>query len=132
MEKQSKIIIVDDDPDFVAATKTILESKLYKVIVASNAEEGMGKVKEENPDLIILDVMMANRDSGFDVCRQLKKDPQCKHIPILMLTGIREKTGFDFKREAGDETYLPVDDYEPKPIKPHELLKRVESLLGRA
>ena len=124
-----KILIVDDDPDFVEATKAVLESKAYQVLSASNGEEGLHKVREEKPDLIILDVMMIDMDSGFNVCRELKNDPQFKDIPILMLTGVRKWAGFDFMEEAVDERWLPADDYVTKPIKSRQLLKRVDNLL---
>jgi len=73
--------------------------------------------------------MMETGDKGFDVARELKNDPSNKGIPILMLTAIKEKTGLDFKKEAGDEVWLPVDDYVEKPLKPEELIAKVEKLL---
>lgn len=127
----AKILIIDDDPDIVESTKVVLESKGYKVISAPGGKEGLDKTRQENPDLIILDIMMEKGDTGFDVCRELKKDQTYKHIPILMLTAIKEKTGMDFKKEAGDEVWLPVDDYVEKPLKPDELLSKVEILLKK-
>ncbi|MFH1007301.1 MAG: response regulator [Candidatus Latescibacterota bacterium] len=124
-----RILIVDDDPDFVEATKAFLETKPYQVLTASNREECLRNVKEESPDLIILDVMMKHMDSGFDICRTLKEDPQFAHIPILMITGVRERVGFDFMAEAVDEDWLPADDYVPKPVKSAELLRRVDALI---
>src|SRR3989338_11664191 len=124
-----KILIIDDDPDISEAIKVVLESKNYKVDNAGSGEEGLKKVKIDNPDLIILDIMMEKGDTGFDVARELKNDPSAKHIPILMLTAIKEKTGLDFKKEAGDETWLPVDDYVEKPLKPDQLIAKVEKLL---
>jgi CheY-like chemotaxis protein len=128
----AKILIVDDDPDIVEAMKVVLESKQYEVATAKTGEEGLEKVKTEKPDLIILDIMMEKGDTGFDVCRQIKKNQSYKHIPILMLTAIKEKTGMDFKKEAGDEIWLPVDDYVDKPLKPKELIAKIENLLGKA
>ena len=125
----AKILIIDDDPDIVEAMRVVLESKAYKVTDAKSGEEGLKKAKADKPDLIILDVMMETGDKGFDVARDLKKDPNCKKIPILMLTAIKDKMGLDFKEEAGDETWLPVDDYVEKPLKPDELLAKVEKLL---
>jgi len=130
MTKQ-RILIVDDDPDFVEATKVVLESKSYKVVVASNAKEALQVLKEETPDLIILDVIMGTADEGFDICREIKADPKYKHIPILMLTAVKRKAGFDFKPEAGDEVWLPVEDYIDKPVAPSELLARIEKLLKK-
>ncbi|HAZ10694.1 MAG: hypothetical protein A2047_02195 [Omnitrophica bacterium GWA2_41_15] len=124
-----KILIIDDDPDITEAIKVVLESKNYKVDNAGSGEEGLKKVKINKPDLIILDVMMETGDKGFDVARELKNSPSTQDIPILMLTAIKEKTGLDFKKEAGDETWLPVDDYVEKPLKPEELISKVEKLL---
>ena len=129
MEKKAKILLVDDDVDFVESTKTILESKPYEVIVASNGDEGLRKAREENPDLILLDVIMPVKD-GFTVAEQLKKDPQLRKIPTLMLTAFAEKS---------KETSIPVsrgftleaEDYIEKPVSPQELLARVEKQLKK-
>jgi DNA-binding response OmpR family regulator len=127
----AKILIVDDDADIVESTKVVLEDKGYKVICASTGKEGLDKTRQHKPALIILDIMMERGDTGFDVCRELKRDQTYKHIPILMLTAIKQKTGMDFKKEAGDELWLPVDDYCDKPLKPEELLSKVEALLKK-
>ena len=126
-----KILIIDDDADIVESMKVVLESRQYVVAVAKSGKDGLKKVKLEKPDLIILDIMLETGDKGFDVARDLKKDQNCKDIPILMLTAIKEKTGLDFKNEAGDETWLPVDDYMDKPLKPNELISKVEALLKK-
>ena len=124
--KQGKILLVDDDPDFVSATKMVLENN-YEVIVATEGEEGIRKAREENPDLIILDIIMPVKD-GLSAAEQLKKDPQLSEIPIIMLTSYSQRHG---------ETNIPVakglsleaEDYIEKPVKPEELLKRVQALL---
>ena len=125
----SKILIIDDDPDIVEAMKVVLESKDYEADAAYSGKEGLKKMKAQKPDLVILDVMMETGDKGFDVARFIKKHKAYKNIPILMLTAIKEKTGLDFKKEAGDDTWLPVDDYCEKPLKPDELIKKIEGLL---
>jgi len=130
MEKRAKILLVDDDADFVESTKTILESKPYEVIVASNGDEGLQKARAEKPDLILLDVIMPVKD-GFTAAEQLKKDPQLSKIPTLMLTAFAEK---------GAKTSIPVsrgftletEDYIDKPVTPEELLTRVEKHLKKA
>lgn len=127
----NKILIIDDDPDIVEAMKVVLESKDYKVSIAKSGGEGIEKVKLNRPDLIILDVMMEAADKGFEVARELKSNEDYKDIPILMITAIKERTGLDFNKEAGDEAWLPVDDYVDKPLKPEELLKKVELLLKK-
>ncbi len=125
----AKILIIDDDPDIVEAMRVVLESKNYQVDDAKSGKEGLEKVRLDKPDLIILDIMMETGDKGFDVARILKKDSNFKDIPILMLTAVKERTGLDFKKEAGDEDWLPVDDYVDKPLKPEELIAKVERLL---
>lgn len=124
-----KILIIDDDPDISEAIKVVLESKNYKVDNAESGEEGLKKIKLGKPDLIILDVMMETGDKGFDVARELKNSKDYKGIPILMLTAIKERTGLDFKKEASDEEWLPVDDYAEKPLRPNQLIAKVEKLL---
>ena len=131
MDKKEKVLIIDDDPDIVQAMKVVLESKLYQVSVAKSGDEGLKKAKLEKPGIVILDVMMETNDKGFDVARFLKNDPVLKNIPILMLTAIKEKTGLSFEEEAGDPDWLPVDGYCEKPLKPDELISKVEALLGK-
>jgi len=127
----AKILIIDDDPDIVEAMKVVLESRNYQVRTAKTGEEGLREARRNKPELIILDVMMETGDKGFDVARELKWDPDYKDIPILMLTAIKEKTGLDFGKEAGDEQWLPVDDYCDKPLHPEELISKVEALLRK-
>ncbi|MEI8345176.1 MAG: response regulator [Candidatus Omnitrophota bacterium] len=131
MADRAKILIIDDDPDITESMRVVLESKQYRVTAAESGEEGLKRVKLDNPDLIILDVMMETGDKGFEVAKEIKWDPQHKHVPILMLTAIKEKTGLDFRNEAGDEDWLPVDDFCDKPLKPEELLGKVERLLAK-
>ena len=124
-----KILIIDDDVDFVESTRVILEAKGYKVSSAGNRDEGFEKVKQISPDLILMDVMMEKMSDGFDLTRKLKSEEKYKDIPILMLTSIGEKTGFEFSDVAGDKTWLPVDDYAEKPIAPDKLIDKLEKLL---
>jgi len=130
MEKRAKILLVDDDIDFVESTKTILESKPYEVIVARNGDEGLQKAREEKPDLILLDVIMPVKD-GFTTAEQLKKDPQLRKIPTLMLTAFAEK-GLETSIPVSRGFTLETEDYIDKPVTPEELLARVEKHLKRA
>ncbi|NQV04701.1 MAG: response regulator [Candidatus Omnitrophica bacterium] len=132
MSNQPKILIIDDDPDIVEAMKVVLESKKYQVATAKSGEEGLKKVKQKKPDLIILDVMMETQGKGFEVARAIKGDEDSKNTPILMLTAVKENTGLDFKKEAGDDAWLPVDAYLDKPLKPDELISKVELLLRKS
>ncbi len=130
-----KILIVEDDPDMVTALRMPLEASGYEVYVASSGQEGLQKVKEINPDLIILDVMMETTTAGFQVSLQLRSpDPRSeyapyRHIPILILTAIHTTTSLRF---GPDEAYLPVDDFVDKPIDPEVLLNKVRALIERS
>ena len=112
--------------------KIVLESQGYTVNNAKDGQEGTEQIKASLPDLIILDVMMNTIREGFLLSRELKANPDYKHIPILMITATKEKTGLDFKPEAGDEAWLPVEDFLDKPVNPELLLSKVKELLGES
>jgi len=127
MDKRSKILLIDDDVDFVEATKTVLESEPYDVIVAHEGNEGLQKAREENPDLILLDVIMPVKN-GFTAAEQLKKDPELRKIPVLMLTAFSSKAQeTSIPRSRGFT--LEAEDYIEKPVTPAELLAKVKRYL---
>jgi two-component system alkaline phosphatase synthesis response regulator PhoP len=132
MQNQIKILTIDDDVNLQKVLRKLLESKSYQVIAALDGDEGLQKVMEEKPDLIILDVIMPGKN-GFDVCRELKTDPRyhsCSCIPVLMLTVYpddREKACLSMR----EGMMMEAEDYMQKPIDPKELLHRVEQLLRR-
>ncbi|HBO83396.1 MAG: response regulator receiver protein [Deltaproteobacteria bacterium GWC2_42_11] len=126
-----KVLLIDDDIDVVEAMKIALESKGYQVITANDGDSGYEKAFEETPDLIILDVVMKTKDEGFQTSYKLKSSPHLSKIPILMLTSVGRETGFRFNPET-DEEYLPVDDFVEKPVRPKELIHKVEQLLKKA
>jgi two-component system, OmpR family, alkaline phosphatase synthesis response regulator PhoP len=124
-----KILVIDDDPDLVEATSMILKSRQYDVIAAYGGVEGLEKAKSENPDLIVLDVMMPDKD-GYTVCKELKADPVLSAIPVLLLTAVVSHISTTrFSHQMGMET--EADDYMDKPVDPAELAKRIEVLLSR-
>jgi CheY-like chemotaxis protein len=129
MESKTKILLVDDDKDFVEATKLVLESKPYEVVVAYDGDEGLAKARKEKPDLIILDIIMPVKD-GFSAAEQLKKDSELKKIPVIMLTSFSEKGG-ETSLSVSQGLALDADDYVDKPVAPQELLRRVERLLKK-
>ena len=128
----AKILIIDDDPDIVLALRLCLEDAGYEIVEACSGNEGLEKVKSENPDLIVLDVMMGTATEGFQVALALRStDPKSEyapyhHIPILMLTAIHTTTPLRF---GPDEEYLPVDDFIDKPLDPSLLIQKVKDLL---
>lgn len=127
---KTKILIIDDDQDIRDSVQAILESRQYEVVAAATRNEGMDKIESEKPDLIILDVMMMTSWQGFEMAEELKKNPKYKEIPILMMTGVKEETGVDFKSSAGDPTWCPVQGFLDKPVEPNILIAEVERLLS--
>src|SRR5512134_3206234 len=85
----AKILVVDDEPDMVEMIKAALEGAAHQVISAHDGQEGIAKARSEKPDAIILDIMMPVKD-GFAACKELKGDPSCQDIPVLILTGVSE------------------------------------------
>ncbi len=126
-----KILVVDDDPDILDAVAMILESQGYKVVTARDGIEGLATLKAENPDLMILDLMMPKMD-GFGVCKELQDPRWAKHkdVPILILTSVREEASRRrYELETGLQ--LDVDDYIEKPMSPDVLLERVGALVKK-
>jgi len=127
-QKDRKVLVIDDDMDFIEANKVVLEEKGYQVAYALNGQDGLAKAFSDKPHLIVLDVMMNTVDEGFDVARQLRNNPDTRNIPLIMLTAINQKSGFPWKYDK-DEAWLPVDIFLEKPLKPNELLENVRRLL---
>ena len=129
-----KILIIDDDDDLVYAMRLPLQAAGYQVFRAATGDEGLRKVKEVQPDLIILDVMMDTTTAGFQVSLALRRPTAnseyeaYRNIPILMLTAIHSTTPLRF---APDQDYLPVDAFIEKPIEPDMLLAKVREYLHR-
>ena len=124
----AKILVVDDDPDLVESVTMILESRNHEVIQAYGGIEGLEKAKAEKPDAIILDVMMPDKD-GYEVCKELKGDPEYCDIPILLLTAVVSQIpNSTYTSRMGMET--EADDYIDKPVEPGDLAKLVERLLA--
>jgi two-component system alkaline phosphatase synthesis response regulator PhoP len=124
-----KILIVDDDPDLVQTTTIFLESRNYQVTAAYGGVEGLNKAKSDNPDLIVLDVMMPDRD-GYAVCRDLKADPSLCDIPVLLLTAVVSHIPTTrYTQQMGMET--EADDFLDKPVDPDLLADRIEALLSK-
>jgi len=119
----AKIAIIDDDPDIIDASTIVLKSKGYEIVTATNPDDGYNIVKDNMPDLIILDVMMNEPDDGFFLAQKFRKEKI--DTPILMYTSVSKTIGMDF----GINELVPVDDFVEKPISPEELIQKVERLL---
>jgi two-component system alkaline phosphatase synthesis response regulator PhoP len=129
MTSSAKILLVDDDRDFVEATRIVLESAPYEVTIAYDGDEALRRVREVAPDLIILDVIMPEQH-GFKVCEALKSDPDLSRIPVIMLTSLSQQMG-ETAFSLTDGMMLEADDYVDKPVTPQELLRRVQKFLEK-
>lgn len=124
-----KILIIDDDADFINSVTQVLQSKEYAVVSAPNGKDGVAKAKDQAPDLILLDVMMTRKTEGFDVAKQLNGDAATKNIPVIIMTGIRREFNLPFGFEP-DQKYIPVKTILEKPVKPDVLLGAIAKALG--
>lgn len=126
-----KILVVDDDPDIREVLEALLEGEGFEVVTANNGEEGLEAIKKEDPDMMILDLLMPVMD-GFAVCKQLQ-DPRMSKwngMPVLILTSVREEVS-QRRYELETGLSLDVDDYVEKPIDPDVVLDRVQKILAR-
>jgi two-component system alkaline phosphatase synthesis response regulator PhoP len=124
-----KVLVVDDDVDFCEATKLLLESKGYEVVLAHDGREGLEKMRAEKCDLVILDVMMPEMN-GYDVCVVLKADPKLQNTPVILLTAVDQDL-FKTTYTQAMGLMTEADDYIAKPVEPQDLVKRVEDWLSK-
>ena len=127
-----KVLVVDDDPDVRLFNITVVEENGYTPIEAANGEEGLKKLKEEKPDLVILDVLMP-RQSGIRLYRELKTDSAFKDVNVIMLSGIAQKTFLRSQKaltEFGGEPVPEPEVYLEKPVEPEELAAAIKKFLG--
>jgi CheY-like chemotaxis protein len=124
-----KILIIDDDIDLVEAMRLVLESVGFTVIDAQEGKKGLDKIQTDNPDLVLLDVMMGTQDEGFHVAYQVKNNPDTANIPIIMLTAVGQETGFSFDKDK-DQDFLPVNEFIEKPVDPDALIELIKKTLG--
>ncbi|HII01711.1 TPA: response regulator transcription factor [Methanosarcinaceae archaeon] len=123
-DTREKILIADDDPEALTALKKVLEAENYSLAGASDGFSALEAVKSQRPDIVLLDLMLPGID-GFEVCRQLKGDPLCRHVPVMMLSSRDEVEA----RIEGFET--GAEDFILKPVNPLELKTRIRMILRR-
>ncbi len=125
----AKILMIDDDPDFVAGIRAILEKADYKVDVAYNPKDGFQALQSGNYELLLLDIMMGRGAEGIALARKIRKDPKLREMPVLIITGVREQIAFLFPGQAVHPNFVDVDELVEKPIEPKLLLEKVSALL---
>jgi CheY-like chemotaxis protein len=124
----AKILVVDDDKDFIKITKMILQANNYEIVTAANGEQGLQVMRREKPDLVILDVMMSYILDGLDVRRTMAEDHELKNIPVIMATSL---TAAKAKGSLPTDEYVPTAEWVHKPIDPDTLLERVKKALSK-
>ena len=128
MSDSKKILIVDDNKEFVESTKDLLEAAGYDVVVAYEGDSGLETAKATKPDLMILDVMMTHDTEGFEVSRKIPETPELRHMPVLLVTGIRHDKDLPYGFQP-DETWLPVDKVLEKPVPPEKLIAEIKAAI---
>jgi len=132
MEPRKKLLIIDDDPDFVDGIKAILIKEDYEVDAAYNPKDGFKALETKPYDLLLLDIMMGRGAEGVMLARKMRKDPKLREMPVLIITGIREQIAFLFPGQPVHPHFLPIDELVEKPVEPQLLLEKVSTLLRMA
>jgi chemosensory pili system protein ChpA (sensor histidine kinase/response regulator) len=123
----AKVLVVDDDPDFVKVTAKVLEKAGHEVVSAANGAKALKSMRQDAPDLVLLDIMMSYILDGLDVSREMAEDPALKDVPVLMVTSL---TGVKGTGVFPSDEYVPVNEWLAKPVDPVTLLQRVDQALG--
>jgi len=128
-----KLLMIDDDPDFVAGIKAILASAGgFEVDVAYNPKDGLRALEAKEYDLLLLDIMMGRGAEGLMVARKLRKNPKLREMPVLIMTGMREQIAFLFPGEPVHPRFVDVDELVEKPVEPKVLLEKIDTLIKAA
>ena len=122
----ANVLVVDDDPDFVEIVRTILTAKDHQVSTAANGKQALAAMHKQKPDLVLLDVMMSYVLDGLDVTETMSSDPDLKQIPIIMISSLPSTRYADM---FPTDRHVAIDDWISKPVKPADLLQRVDRLL---
>jgi adenylate cyclase len=122
----ARILVVDDDPDFVEVTRTILESEGHQVLSAADGEDGLAQMRQNKPHLVLLDVMMSTILDGVNVSQQMADDAELRSIPVVMISSI---TATEHAAAFPTDQYLSIDAWISKPVRPDELRSTVRRLL---
>ncbi|MGD9047501.1 MAG: response regulator [Anaerolineae bacterium] len=123
----AKVLVVDDDPDFVKVTTKVLETAGYEVVSAANGAKALQSMRQEPPDVVLLDIMMSYILDGLDVSREMAEDPELKDIPVIMVTSL---TGVKGSGAFPTDEYVPVNEWLAKPVDPETMLARVGEALA--
>lgn len=125
-----RVLLVDDDQDFITANRIALEAKGFEVMTASSSQTGVETALRELPDLIVADLMMEDLDAGFAMVESLQSHPETAGIPIFMVSGVTTALGFRVDREGSKPEWLHVTEFVNKPVDPVDLAEKIADYLG--
>jgi two-component system alkaline phosphatase synthesis response regulator PhoP len=129
MIERERILVIDDDPDFVQSLEALLGAHGYQVLHAPDGRQGVLRARRERPDLILVDVMMGERTEGFFVVQELRRVPELRGVPIFVVSAV-----YDVTREFDvppDDAWLSHDAFFRKPIDPPSLVSGIQTALAR-
>jgi two-component system alkaline phosphatase synthesis response regulator PhoP len=126
-----KILVVDDDIDYVESTAAILEANGYEVIAAYDGKEGLEKAKSELPQLILIDLMMNTINEGYDLVRDIRSEERFDEVPLIMISSAHQHSMFKDANFVPDEVWFPIDKFLDKPIDKGTLLKNVSQMIKK-
>lgn len=132
MTEGKKLLIIDDDPDFVEGIVAILETAGYDIETAYNPKDGFEALESKHYDMLLLDIMMGRGAEGVMIARKMRKNPKLRQMPVLIITGIREQIAYLFPGGPVHPHFVDVDELVEKPVEPELLLDRVSALLKAA
>jgi two-component system alkaline phosphatase synthesis response regulator PhoP len=132
MSTKKRLLMIDDDPDFVEVIVSILEDADYEVDAKYNPDDGFQALKTGSYDLLLLDVLMGRGAEGIMIARKIGEDEKLRETPILIITGMREQIAFLFPGQPVHPSFVPVDELIEKPVEPDLLLEKVSKLLQLA
>jgi len=131
MEKLLKVVIIDDNKDYLFSMETFLSRNGFIVQTASNGKDGLDLIKKVRPDVILLDVMMESMLAGLEVCKAVRSDPQLEHTPIVGISGMGEELGIKYEQYRDDEYFTP-DKFIDKPVDKQQLRAVIEQAIQKA
>ena len=130
MEKGLKIVLVDDNTDYLFTMETFLNRNGFEVKTSDDAEKGLAVIRSERPDVVLLDVMMETLFSGFELCKQMRMDDDLKDIPIIGISGMVDELGIDYKQWP-DYEYFKPDAFLDKPVDKQKLLRLIPETVDK-
>lgn len=126
MASKGLVLVVDDDPDFMEVTRTVLEKEGFEVISAANGDQGLSRIHSEHPDLVVLDIMMSSVLDGVNVSEALREHEDLRHIPLVVVSSIAQS---EHAGQFPTHEHMHVDAWLSKPVQPQDLVKKINTLL---